>query len=622
MKMKIDLSQFKLKNKTDKHATLVHPDGHEFKVAVSALHPENRKNFDKLKMAEGGEVSESDIMEAKKQTDEYNKTHEDQPSGYPKEVEGYLKSHEPKKYAGGGEIDGDEYKRQLISGMNKAFGNKPSKPEPKPQPKMYADGGEIPFDKLIPQEQADAAPYGLTPAQAQMAPQAQQAPAPQAPAPMPGAPSVDIAEPQAPQAAPEDQGQEPQAAQEQPQMAPQPPQAQSPDIMHGYGEQQAGIAKQSAAESEAAKTTEATLMGQAKGLQNTLDQYQSAHKEIDDEVKNFQQDIVDGHIDPNHYLGSMDTGQKIATGIALALGGLGGSLHGGGNQALDFLNKQIDRDIDAQKAALGKKETLLSAAMRKYGNLRDATDMTRMMMMAGAQTGIQAAQAKANSQVALARGQQLSGQLEAQIAPLVQQAAMRKMLEQAGQNYGPGGGPSHLIKEDPAKFVASQVPTEHQKGVFAELERAENTRRMTPPILKAFDESAEALTGLGRAGALVKRPRELNALHQLISTTVTDLTGTARQAEFDAVEKNLLPNQYDTAADKATKRQALVQYLQAKTAAPIAKGYGIDLEKFESTALRPESRLSPDEKFALDWARQNPNNPASKKVFKKLGINE
>ena len=48
MKMKVDLSKFKLKHKDDKSATLIHPDGHEFKVAINALHPLNRKNLENL----------------------------------------------------------------------------------------------------------------------------------------------------------------------------------------------------------------------------------------------------------------------------------------------------------------------------------------------------------------------------------------------------------------------------------------------------------------------------------------------------------------------------------------------------------------------------------------------
>jgi len=43
------------------------------------------------------------------------------------------------------------------------------------------------------------------------------------------------------------------------------------------------------------------------------------------------------------------------------------------------LNRQIDRDIDAQKATLGRKESLLSANMRQFGNLHDATQMTKVM---------------------------------------------------------------------------------------------------------------------------------------------------------------------------------------------------------------------------------------------------
>ena len=666
MKIKLDLSQFKLKNKTDKHATLVHPDGHEFKVAVSALHPENRKNFDSLKMADGGEVSENDIIEAKKQTDEYNKTHEDSPSEYPKEVESYLKAHEPKKMADGGEVaansDGQTNQEKAMEAIRKAFGGKKSQPKPsmyygggevdpntaegqsrssiadafnkkapakpsKPSYPMYADGGDVEASSapalgdLDPQALQQ---MGITPEM--MAPQSMQAPgsSPNLPQSAPNqpesmqAPGAQVAAPQGPQSGAAQQATSSPAQQSAPAGGDVP----GPDFAEGYKNQAAGIINDTKAQQQIAHDTENVLKGKAQGLMDIQQQYQKHVSELDDERKSLQQDIMDGHIDPTRYLGSMDTASRIQTGIALALGGLGGALHGG-NQALEFINKQIDRDIEAQKADLGKKENLLSANMRQYGNLAQATDVTRAMMLDTASTGVQQAMAKSGSQAALARGQQLLGQLQQQAAGPAQQAAIRGMLYASNQQSAQGQGKSSgLIKEDPARFVSALVPQGEQPAVLKEIERAQNTKRMSAPILKAYDDAAESLSGLGRAEALIKNPRELDALQGLLNTTVTDLTGTARQAEFDSVREHMTPNKYDTANDKAIKRRELVQYLQAKASAPAAKSYGIDLEKFNSTALLPESNLTGPQKVALEWARQNPNHPAAQKVFKKLNVNE
>ena len=66
--MKVDLSKFKLKSRDEHTATLTHPDGHEVKIAIKALHPMNRQNLDNLKMADGGEIKQSNpkLEESKK----------------------------------------------------------------------------------------------------------------------------------------------------------------------------------------------------------------------------------------------------------------------------------------------------------------------------------------------------------------------------------------------------------------------------------------------------------------------------------------------------------------------------------------------------------------------------
>ena len=68
MKMKVDLSKFKLKSRDEHTATLTHPDGHEVKIAIKALHPMNRQNLDSLQMADGGQVTQSNpkLEESKK----------------------------------------------------------------------------------------------------------------------------------------------------------------------------------------------------------------------------------------------------------------------------------------------------------------------------------------------------------------------------------------------------------------------------------------------------------------------------------------------------------------------------------------------------------------------------
>jgi hypothetical protein len=138
--------------------------------------------------------------------------------------------------------------------------------------------------------------------------------------------------------------------------------------------------------------------------------------------------------------------------------------------------------------------------------------------------------------------------------------------------------------DDPAKLVPSYVPKEHQAKALAEIEGAENTRRMGKEIMDSFDQAVKDTSGItGGVTSLVKTPRSAMALHQAMQPTFKDLEGTVRQAAMDNTFKNITPSPFDTPTDIATKRQALQEYLKSKASSPTARAYGIDLTQFDST---------------------------------------
>lgn len=69
-------------------------------------------------------------------------------------------------------------------------------------------------------------------------------------------------------------------------------------------------------------------------------------------------------IDPRRLWASKSTGEKISASIGLILGGMGAGLTRGPNQVLELLNKQIDRDIDAQRSDLENKRGLYNEYIR------------------------------------------------------------------------------------------------------------------------------------------------------------------------------------------------------------------------------------------------------------------
>ena len=573
--MKIDLSKFKKLSQDDNHAVLQHPDGHEFKVAIKALHPQNRKNLDSLQMAEGGKVNNPKLAESKKQPKKAEKLEIEKletpqtKNGIEVEEVKPLEVQQIRKYADGGMVA--IKKENYDDSKMKRVG--------------YADGGEIDYQSLIPEEQAANAPYGTSSQLAGPQVPAQQGVASPDQAPL----AVNIPgvteQPQAPQSVqqflvpPESQDRVPNSA--PPIQVTQPQTVEAPTTLGGYQKQAEAIKAEANAQEQMANQQEAVMKSKVQASMNLMDKYQDQYNQLDTERKALIDDIRNQHIDPNRYMGSMDTGQKILTGIAVALGSFGG----GPNVAAEFLQKNIDNDIAAQRAEIGKKENLLSANLRQFGNMKDAIDMTKIMMNDITKSQIEQSIAKAQAPIAKARGQQLLGQLEAQTAPMVQQMAMRQML--ANQ----GGG---ALNADPSQFVPSLVPEARQKDVYGEIKRAEDVKQVAGTALKNFDRIAkrmQAAGGLGRVGTALYEPAEAQALQADLGTTVADMEGTVREQAMHNVMNAYLPRATDTAERLVERRKQLEHYLALKSSAPTAKSYGIDLERFQSSARQPEPEV-------------------------------
>jgi hypothetical protein len=114
--------------------------------------------------------------------------------------------------------------------------------------------------------------------------------------------------------------------------------------------------------------------------------------------------IQKGMINEKHFLQSQSTTQKWLNAIGLATGAASVPF-GGQNFAMDFLNKQIDRDIEAQKSRSDQQKTILGAWQHLYGDQVVAQNMAKVtenellahrISLAAAQNGT--AQAQFNAQ--------------------------------------------------------------------------------------------------------------------------------------------------------------------------------------------------------------------------------
>lgn len=334
--------------------------------------------------------------------------------------------------------------------------------------------------------------------------------------------------------------------------------------------------------------------------QQKYEEKMNAHQE---ELDQLSHDVASTKIDPDHYWNSKSTGSKISTALGVLVAGIGQGLsHSTQNVAWSALQSNIDKDIDAQKSNLGKKQTLLSDNLRIQGNLMQAEAASRLQYSAIMQGQLAKIAAQTGDPMITGRAQQQIAELKLRDVPLKQQLAQHEVQMQMRNELMKGGG-----TKDPASYVPYVVPEQQQKAVFEEIKNAQDVKHLTPEILKAFDTASSRNPVIAAQGQ--------KAFEGLINTTVKEQEGTARQAAFDSIHRSMTPSGITAMpGENASKRDTVMKYLGSKASAPVAKGFGIDLSKFESTSpsLTQEERL-------MNYAKAHPNDPNSATILRKLG---
>lgn len=347
--------------------------------------------------------------------------------------------------------------------------------------------------------------------------------------------------------------------------------AQIPSGLPGYqqgaadyraGVQEVGQAQAGMAEAE----------GRAASRGAQLDQQQIDEREEDranylSERQGLINDINKGAVNPNHYLSNLNVGGSILTGLGIILGGAGGGITGQGNPAMDFINRQIDRDIEAQKVNLGRKENLLHANLQHFRNLNDASQMTAIQTRDMISHQALSMAAKSKSALAMANAKALVGQFDMQNSQTIAQMEARK----AALNGGFGG-------TDPEKTVPYLVPPEHQKQVYDELGKSKYATEKEAQLMQWWDQGEKENTLLGRVGRLGYEPPSIAALANGVLPLIKDQEGRVNQFEHDSV-KGLFPGPGTLKGTSAERRQAFQQFVRGKQVAPTATAYGVPLHK-------------------------------------------
>ncbi len=577
MAFKLDLSKFRKTAHDDDSTTLRHYEGHEIRVSHKKLSKAMREQLHALPtaMAKGGEV--------KKQPD--SKWNPDE----------WMESKKSKKMADGGEVADQapvtvnvqqpQVGAEAINpqaGMNSNIAQQPQINQVDPK-SIAPDQFGVNPEQYAKDYEANKIKTGLN----QAVDNAVQTPPRQ---------------PAAQQQAPQD---------------PYGTAAYSDSLMKGVQEQKSGILGEASAIRQQAIADQLALQKQAEAQQHNVEAYQSNFKELEDHRKGLSQAIQDQHIDPNHYMNSLGVGGKILTAVGLVLGGIGGG-HGPnvGQQALDSL---IDRDINAQKAELGKKENLLAANMKQYGNIREAADVTRIQMSDITANLLRQNAAKSSDPMAQARAQQAIGELDQKVAPLMAQMALKKTIAQTAASGQ--GDTSQLISQ--LRVMNPEMAKEMESRYVPQMGMSQ---------IPLTAEVRSSLLAKQQLGTALKELQDWSTKHSGSVDPATVNYGATKAAEIQSMYRNAInggvfkkgeqefidniidsdPTKFFNSIRVAPKIKA-VQETNESQLNSLKRSVGLPVQDMAAN-------LNPQQQSYLQWAKANPSNPKAQAVMKKLGL--
>lgn len=359
-----------------------------------------------------------------------------------------------------------------------------------------------------------------------------------------------------------------------------------PDVA-GYVKQgQQAIREQQGVDSALAKANADNAQNDIDARQNVLSGFKQNTQDFMNQQKQFMQDYAAGKIDPKHYVENMDSSQKAGTAIGLFLGGFGSAFTHQGNPALDFLNKQIDRDIDAQKADMGKRKTLLEANQQLYHDNVMAEGATRAQLNDIYSHQVQLAAAKLGTPQAKAKADAAIAQWGIQNQGILQQNALRATALHAMQSGGQGldaitlsqAGliPAEDAKKEQSSIDSQKTAIESTKNLFDRLNKEQTTGNLLNPesyrrVAAANSELVNTVMNASASKRLTRESIEAEIKPLEINTTDTEETRAEKlSGVLNIIGKHSDPTPYMSKYAKGS----LPQYPYEQASAPQVKTMG------------------------------------------------
>lgn len=324
--------------------------------------------------------------------------------------------------------------------------------------------------------------------------------------------------------------------------------------IYGIGDSIKAVQDSVRQQNEAAAQVQTAAKDYNTKMGNLQNDYNHKLAAIDKENADLTDAVTNQKIDPNRIWSNVSTGGKVGAAIGILLSGIGSGLTGQKNMAMEVINDAINRDIDAQKTELGKKHTLLSINMQKYGRLDQATMATSAQLNSMLQGQIAAAAAKSQNAQTKQNAALAISQLKQQQMSMNMQLAQWQM----GQRLA-GGTPGAVNLEALPKDMRERVVTlpDGSMHLAKTSKGAEETQESIKAIanLKGLVQQAKDFQkNVGRTMWNSDNDKIAEDIQSGIVLNLNKLHGLNRLTDREFVENNrMAPNPGAWRQDRAAK---------------------------------------------------------------------
>lgn len=293
----------------------------------------------------------------------------------------------------------------------------------------------------------------------------------------------------------------------------------NPSAVPGLQQQVLGEEQKAAAASGIATQTAKDQEARDAQLKQNMQDIQDNAADLKAHADAFR-DYTKAHEVPlNSYAQDASTGQKITNAIGMLLAGAGGA----GAQAMDFMNKQIDRNVAAQEQNFQHQSTVWHAYEALYHDRNIATNMAKatgadmlanqiaqtanrygtVQAQSAANTAIGVLNQKAQQEIGLAATRRTGlqkGQLQQNPGPAGMAAMKEKQQQGQPSNQGPDAlqdfsKKTSISPEEAEKLdiAAENAPPSVPKGPGAQVSEASQSQgNKNPVIYKILNDDADS----------------------------------------------------------------------------------------------------------------------------------